>query len=92
MPALPGERESQGSNRSARLRYPLVVTVGKPALEIGLEGEGARNHVPRAILLLRAEDVRRPQELRRSPLDGVCTYLKTTRVLVPPRQICLMVV
>jgi hypothetical protein len=41
-----------GCQRGARLRDPLVVTVGKPLrnFEIGLEAEGAGGHVPSAVL------------------------------------------
>ena len=52
---LCGERERYGCHGGACLRDPLVVIVGEAALEVGLEAKGARDHVPCAIPLLRAE-------------------------------------
>ena len=52
-----GVGERDGRHRGSRLRDPLVVTVGEAALKVRLECEGARDHMPGAVLLLRAEQV-----------------------------------
>src|SRR5262249_1230560 len=49
--------ESHGRQCGPRLRNPLIVFVGKAALEIGLETEGPRHNMPATILLLGAKQV-----------------------------------
>jgi hypothetical protein len=41
-----GERQRYGRHGGACLRDPLVVTIGETTLEVRLEAESARDHVP----------------------------------------------
>ena len=63
---LCSECEGNGRHGSAGLRDPLVVIVGEAALEVGLETEGAGDHVPGTIVLLRAEEV-----IDATPVNGI---------------------